>query len=196
MSSVSGARASVRSMMAVMAAAPVEPSEGRAARGADVDLAGLHRAHYRQLVKLASLLVQDVGRCEELAQEAFVALASRPGVLRDAAKAPAYLRSAVLNGARSLHRRRDPVGRLRVVSATTPGPERPEDAAGRHDEQDAVLEALRTLPHRQQEVLVLRYWMELSEAEIAATLGIGAGTVKTHAARGLAALAARLEARR
>jgi RNA polymerase sigma-70 factor (sigma-E family) len=177
-------------MMAVMAA-----RSERASDGTD-DLAALHREHFRPHVKLASLLVGDVGRCEELAQEAFVALAGRPGVLRDPAKAPAYLRSAVLNGARSLHRRRDPVGRLRVVSSTQPGPERPDDAAGRHDDEAAVLEALRALPHRQQEVLVLRYWLDLPESEIAATLGIGAGTVKTHAARGLAALATRLEDRR
>ena len=173
-------------MMAVMAPRTEHASEG-------IDLAALHREHYRSLVKLASLLVHDVGRCEELAQEAFVALAARPGALRDPAKAPAYLRSAVLNGARSLHRRGDPVGRLRIVQATTPGPERPDDAAGRHDEEAAVLAALRTLPHRQHEVLVLRYWLDLPESEIAATLGIGAGTVKTHAARGLAALADRLE---
>lgn len=177
-------------MMAVMAA------RSERVGGQAVDLAALHRDHYRSLVKLASLLVHDVGRCEELAQEAFVALASRPGTLRDPARAPAYLRSAVLNGARSLHRRRDPAARLRSVQATRPDPERPEDAVGRHDDEAAVLEALRALPHRQQEVLVLRYWMDLPESEIAATLGIGAGTVKTHAARGLAALAARLEDRR
>lgn len=193
-SSGSTARASVWSMMAVMAAR--SEVAGDDAAGGDVDLAALHRTHYRELVKLASLLVHDVGRCEELAQEAFVALAGRPGTLRDPAKAPAYLRSAVLNGARSLHRRRDPVGRLRVVAATDAPPERPDDAAGRHEEEAAVLEALRALPHRQQAVLVLRYWLELPESEIAATLGIGAGTVKTHAARGLAALASRLEDRR
>jgi RNA polymerase sigma-70 factor (sigma-E family) len=177
-------------MMAVMATRSEPTAAG------SIDLAALHRTHYRELVKLASLLVHDVGRCEELAQDAFVALASRPGVLRDRTKAPAYLRSAVLNGARSLHRRRDPVGRLRLVSPTEPPPERPDDAAGRHDDEAVVLEALRSLPHRQQEVLVLRYWLELPESEIAATLGIGAGTVKTHAARGLAALASRLEDRR
>ena len=177
-------------MMVVMAA------RSEHVGGRSVDLAGLHRAHYRDLVKLASLLVSDVGRCEELVQEAFVQLAARPGSLRDEAKAPAYLRSAVLNGARSVRRRRDPVDRLRVVGATGPSPERPDDAAGRHDDEAAVLEALRSLPHRQQEVLVLRYWLDLPEAEIAATLGIGAGTVKTHAARGLAALATRLEDRR
>ena len=77
-----------------------------------------------------------------------------------------------------------------------PSTERPEDAAERHDDEAAVLTALRALPPQQQHVLVLRYWLSLSEAEIAEALGIRAGTVKTHAKRGLAALAARLEDRR
>ena len=173
------------SMMVTMA-----PVDGGAA--AAVDLEALHRASYRDLVRLASLLIDDVGRCEELVQEAFARLAARPGTLRDPARAVPWLRSVVLNGARSARRRKDPVARLRVVTATAAGPEQPEAVAGRHDDADAVLAALRALPHRQQEVLVLRYWLDLPEAEIAATLGIGAGTVKTHAARGLATLAERL----
>jgi RNA polymerase sigma-70 factor (sigma-E family) len=161
---------------------------------ATMDLAALYREHYRALVRLASLLVDDVPRCEELVQEAFVSFATRRRALRDPERAPAYLRSAVLNGARSQQRRRDPRTRLRLIRAETG--EDPGNAAVRHDEQAAVLGALRQLPARQREVLVLRYWMELSESEIAATLGIGAGTVKTHAKRGLDALSARLEDRR
>jgi RNA polymerase sigma-70 factor (sigma-E family) len=163
---------------------------------AAVDLEALHRTSYRDLVRLASLLIDDVGRCEELVQDAFAQLAARPGTLRDPDKALPWLRSAVLNGARSVRRRRDPSARLRVVSSTAAGPEQPDAAAGRHDDADAVLDALRALPHRQQEVLVLRYWLDLPESEIAATLGISGGTVKTHAARGLAALAVALEDRR
>jgi RNA polymerase sigma factor (sigma-70 family) len=99
----------------------------------------------------------------------------------------------VLNGARSDLRRKDPGPRLRAVAPTAAGPEGPDQASARHDEEAAVLAALRSLPGRQQSVLVLRYWLDLPEAEIAETLGIGAGTVKTHARRGLEALAARLE---
>jgi RNA polymerase sigma factor (sigma-70 family) len=174
-------------MMATMAAV---------GEGAAVDVAALHRMHYRDLVRLASFLIEDVGRCEELAQEAFAHLVARPGALHDPDKAAAYLRSSVLNGARSVRRRRDPRARLAFAGSTRRDAERPDEAAERHDEEAAVLEALRTLPHRQQSVLVLRYWLSLSEADIAATLGIGAGTVKTHARRGLAALATRLEDRR
>jgi RNA polymerase sigma-70 factor (sigma-E family) len=175
-------------MMAVMAARPE-------VRRVSLDLAGLHRAHYRELVKLASFLIDDVGRCEELVQEAFVQVATRPGAVREPERAAAYLRSAVLNGARSALRRRDPVPRLQVVASTAAGPETPDRAAERREEETAVLAALRSLPARQQSVLVLRYWMDLPESEIADTLGIGAGTVKTHARRGLEALAARLEER-
>lgn len=157
-----------------------------------LDLAALHREHYRSLVKLASFLVDDVATCEELVQEAFVRVAARPGAVRDPEKAPAYLRSAVLNGARSHLRRRDPRARLRVLRAGGE-PEPPDRTAGRHDDERAVLAALRTLPDRQRDVLVLRYWLDLPEREIADTLGIGAGTVKTHARRGLESLAALLE---
>jgi RNA polymerase sigma factor (sigma-70 family) len=113
--------------------------------------------------------------------------------VREPDRVAAYLRSAVLNGARSALRRKDPGPRLRIVSSTAAGPEAPDAVAARHDEEATVLAALRSLSHQQQSVLVLRYWLNLSEADIAETLGIGAGTVKTHARRGLAALAARLE---
>lgn len=175
-------------MMALMAPPDDAPTTG-------IDLAALHRAHYRELVKLASFLLHDVGRCEEVVQDAFVRVAARPGAIREPERAAAYLRSAVLNGARSARRRKDPRPRLHAVSATAPGPEPPDRAAERHDEAAAVLAALRTLPDRQQSVLVLRYWLDLPESAIADTLGIGQGTVKTHARRGLEALSARLEQR-
>lgn len=176
-----------------MALMPDRASRPARAAPAGVDLASLHRQHYRDLVRLASLLVDDLGRCEELVQEAFVRVAARPTAIREPERAAAYLRSAVLNGARSALRRKDPGPRLRLASSTTAGPETPDAAAARHDDEAAVLAALRALPHRQQAVLVLRYWLDLPESAIADTLGIGAGTVKTHARRGLAGLAARLE---
>jgi RNA polymerase sigma-70 factor (sigma-E family) len=157
------------------------------------DLVGLYREQYRPLVKLASLLLDDVATCEEVVQDAFVAVHRRR--VDDPAKLPAYLRSAVLNGARS-HLRRQKVRRA-------PRPNRPlvvvppaDVAAVVTDERAAVLAALRALPDRQRDVLVLRYWMELSDREIADSVGIGVGTVKTHVRRGLDALARALEDRR
>lgn len=154
------------------------------------DLESVYREHYRSLVRLASLLVDDVGTCEELVQEAFVQVWRRGPVLRVDDRLPAYLRSVVLNGARS-HLRRSLVARRRLqpVSDPTEGP----DARPLAGDDGRVLAALRALPDRQREVLALRYYLDLSEAEIAATLGISTGSVKTHAHRGLATLAERLE---
>ena len=158
-------------------------------------LTDAYREHYRPLVKLAGLLIDDVGVCEELVQDAFVHVFGTPRSLRDPARLPAYLRSAVLNGARSRLRRRDVRPRLAAVRVDdTPG--QPETGAIRADDRRAVLEAMRSLPDRQRDVLVLRYWLDLSEAEIAETLDISAGTVKTHASRGMDALARLLEDRR
>lgn len=151
------------------------------------DVAVLHRDHYRSLLRLAALLVDDLGTCEELVQEAFVGLLSRHRVLRDDDRVPAYLRSAVLNGARTHLRRRNVRDRARPLQVATAGCSADAGALVA-DEHRWVLAALRSLPERQREVLALRYYFDLSEQEIAETLGIAAGTVKTHAQRGLAAL--------
>jgi RNA polymerase sigma-70 factor (sigma-E family) len=156
----------------------------------------MHREHYRSLVKLASLLIDDRATCEEVVQDAFVAVFRSPARLRDESKLPAYLRSAVLNGARSQLRRRQVRTRLRIVDAPISEVASAETGALAADEQRAVLAALRTLPDRQRDVLVLRFYLDLPESEIAETLGIGAGTVKTHTRRGLDALARELENRR
>lgn len=168
--------------------------DGATTRATIVDL---YATHYRPLLKLASLLLDERTACEEVVQDAFLAVVRRGLDSVDGPRTPAYLRSAVLNGARSHLRRRvvrDRVRPLRPVPSTTAGS--PEATAEQHDDERAVLAALRTLPTRQREVLVLRYWMELSEAEIAAALGISAGSVKTHAHRGLRALATILEEHR
>jgi RNA polymerase sigma-70 factor (sigma-E family) len=176
----------VKVMMAAMASAP-----GAAHGWPELD--ALYREHYRSLVRLASLLVDDVGTCEEIVQDAFVAVHRRGPLLRDESHAPAYLRSAVLNGARS-HLRRRQVSRRHLAPVPDPAPAADHDAIA-SDEQRRVLAALRELPDRQRDVLTLRYYLDLSEAEIAETLGISPGSVKTHAHRGLAAMAKRLEER-
>ena len=161
-------------------------------RRAEPWLEELYRAHHRDLVRLAALLVDDQGSAQEVVQDAVVAVARRGVVgLEDPA---AYLRTAVLNGARSaLRRRRTRRRHLRSVEApaAAPGADR---AVLLDEDARQVLAALAQLSARQREVLVLRYWADLSEAEIATTLGISAGSVKTHAHRGTAALARILEA--
>ena len=163
--------------------------------GPSATLADLHREHYRSLVKLASLLIDDRATCEEVVQDAFVAVFRSTTRVRDASKLPAYLRSAVLNGARSHLRKRQARSHLRVVPSSDDFPSA-ESSAVLADDQRAVIAALRTLPDRQRDVLVLRYYLDLSESEIADTLGIGGGTVKTHVRRGLESLARELESRR
>ncbi len=141
--------------------------------------------HYKDLVRLASLLLDDVGSCEEVVQDAFLkmhTLKSRP----EPGKEPAYLRSIVMNGARSRMRRR--MVRRRVVPEVPMSAESAETGAMERLDSDALIDAVRGLPRRQSEVLTLRYYLDLSEAEIAETLGISRGSVKTHASRGLAAL--------
>jgi RNA polymerase sigma-70 factor (sigma-E family) len=159
-------------------------------------LASLHRAQYRSLVRLASLLVDDLATCEEVVQDAFVAVFRSPARVHDETKLPAYLRSAVLNGARSQLRKREVRTRLRAVGPRADDTASAESGALMHDDQRAVLDALRSLPDRQRDVLALRFYLDLSESEIAETLDIAAGTVKTHTRRGLEALAEKLEDRR
>ncbi|WP_318152261.1 SigE family RNA polymerase sigma factor [Nocardioides hwasunensis] len=151
-----------------------------------MDITDLYAAHRLQLVRMAVLLVDDFGAAEDVVQDAFAALARRPDAVRDPSKTLAYLRVSVLNTARSALRRR------RTARAYAPpddvAPPGPEDAAVLAEEHREVIVALHTLAPRQREVLVLRYWSNLSEAEIARTLEISTGTVKSTASRALVAL--------
>jgi RNA polymerase sigma-70 factor (sigma-E family) len=148
------------------------------------------RRDYVPLVRLAAMLV-DRDSAEEIVQDAFVRVHGRLHRVHPD-KVGAYLRAAVVNGARSQLRRR----RVRREHVPEPQPDAPaaelEGVAGAHRRE--LLRSLDRLPARQREVLLLRYYADLSEAEIAEALGISAGSVKTHASRGLAALARDLEA--
>jgi RNA polymerase sigma-70 factor (sigma-E family) len=155
-------------------------------------LAVLHQQHYTALVRLATLVVGDVGVAEQLTQDAFVRLQLRWGGLRQVDKAPAYLRSAVLNGARSHLRRRKVRDRHDDRRTAEPATVTPESAALGRAEHERVVAALRRLPERQREAVALRYYLDLPGAEIAAAMGVSAGSVKTHLHRGLASLAAQL----
>lgn len=158
---------------------------------AETTLEELYAAHWRGLVRLAVLLLRDQATAEEVVQDAFVAMHGRWRSLRDPDKALAYLRQAVLNRSRSALRHRGVVERYLARQSPASQPTTAESAdapALARDRREAVLDALRTLPTRQREVLVLRYYLELSEAEIAHTLGISRGSVKAHASRGAESL--------
>ena len=156
---------------------------------ADSALEELYVAHWRGLVRLAVLLLRDQGAAEEVVQDSFVAMHLRWRSLRDPDKALAYLRQSVVNRSRSALRHRGVVERYVAAQRPVPSPAEAADAPALvQDRRDAVLDALRALPTRQREVLVLRHYLELSETEIADTLGISRGSVKAHASRGTAAL--------
>ena len=154
-------------------------------------LSDLYREHYVPLVRMASLILGDVASAEEVVQDGFVEMHHSWARVTEEAKRPAYLRSIVLNGARARGRRRTIARRVeRGVPANAPGP---DVAVVQGENRREVMAALRTLPTRQRECLVLRYYEELSESEIAQALGISTGSVKTHTSRGMAALARALE---
>jgi RNA polymerase sigma-70 factor (sigma-E family) len=160
---------------------------------ADDAVVRLYSTHYRPLVRLASLLTRDVGLAEEVVQDCFVALHQRWGRLRNPDAGVAYLRQSVVNRCRSALRHRGVVDRVlgRFREATpTPSAESSALAAGLSAD---VLAAVRALPARQREALVLRYYLDLSEAQTAAVMGVSPGAVKSHTARGLAALRHALE---
>lgn len=153
---------------------------------ADTAVEQLYAAHWRQLVRLSALLVHDQAAAEDVVQDAFVAMHGRWGRLRDADKALAYMRQAVVNRSRSALRHRAVVERH--ARTTTVGDVTVEGPSVGGARRDAVREALLVLTDRQREVLVLRYYLDWSEAQIADVLGISRGAVKSHAHRGSAAL--------
>jgi RNA polymerase sigma-70 factor (sigma-E family) len=156
----------------------------------DTIVSDLFLLHHRRLVGLASLLVDDRQAAEEVVQDAFANLYRSWKKLRDPDAAVAFLNRSVVNAGRDSLRRRQRA--TRAVRGLVPRPDRLESAeqtAVHHQESHELWAAVVALPARQREVLVLRYYLDQSEAEIAETLGITRGSVKKHASRGVAALA-------
>ena len=151
----------------------------------------IYTTHYRSLVRLAVLLVRDEPTAEEIVQECFIAMHDGWQRLREEDKALSYLNQAVVNRSKSVLRHRG------VVDRNVPEPA-PDLASGEPQvisllDRSAVITALRGLPDRQRQALVLRYYADMSEAQIAEMMGISKGAVKTHAARGMSSLRAVLD---
>ena len=160
---------------------------------ADALVAKMFSEQSASLVRLARVFCDDRNAAEDLVQEAFIRLHRSAGSIRDLGRAPAFLRSIVINLTRD-HNRRGLMSLRHRASAEPPAPPaEPDECAVRDEEVDEVLDALRTLPERQRACLVLHYYEELSIAEVAETLHISTNSVKTHCRRGLAALESRLE---
>ncbi len=153
--------------------------------GASQAVTALYREHATGLIRLAVVMLGDRPTAEDVVQEAFCGLYRRWAHLSDPAKSLPYVRSAVLNGCRTVIRRRSRHdGRL----AAEPAAASAEHDALVGEEHRAVLQGVRKLPPRQREALVLRYFMDLDVPEIAQSMGISTGTVKSTLSRGIAAL--------
>lgn len=153
-----------------------------------VQVSGLFRDRYPEMVRLADLLGADDP--EDIAQEAFARLIRKAGSLREPAAAIGYVRTTVCNLVRNRHRH------LRVVRLRTPREQ--DEASSEHavmvrEDHRELLAALAALPTRRREAIVLRYWLDLPEREIAATMGVSTGAVKSYVSRGLDALGEALE---
>jgi RNA polymerase sigma-70 factor (sigma-E family) len=161
-----------------------------AAKMADRAVTALYEAHALSLTRLAFVMLGDRPAAEDVVQEAFLGLYRRWKHLRDPASAPGYLRASVVNGCRMVLRsraRRDDrtAGDLPWESA--------EATALIGEEYRHLLQAIRSLPDRQREALVLRFYLDLSEEETARSMGIRRGTVKSATSRALAALGRRMQ---
>ncbi|WP_308363574.1 MULTISPECIES: SigE family RNA polymerase sigma factor [unclassified Streptomyces] len=167
---------------------------GHGDSGQPPTVSALYHAHRLRMVRLAVLLVDDLATAEDVVQDAFTALYRRHGEhITEVDNALGYLRTAVVNTSRSvLRRRRTARAWTPPAAADIPSAEASVVLDEAHRE---VLAALGRLTPRRRQVLVLRYWADLSEAEIAATLGISKGSVKSNASRGLDALEQILEGR-
>jgi len=154
------------------------------------EIIDLYAAHHDALVRFAALMAPEDGMAEDLVQEAFVRLYKSWRTIRDPEKVPAYLRSTVANLARGRGRRISTARKHRPVAA--PDAASAEEGAIRTETQAEVVALLRSLPDRQRQCLVLRYYEGQTESEIATTLGISVGSVRTHTSRGMAALSAHL----
>jgi RNA polymerase sigma-70 factor (sigma-E family) len=162
------------------------PVPSAAESDAEQAITAIYGRHYWPLVRVAAALVGDVGTAEEVVQDAFIAMCGAWSRLRDRDKALAYVRQSVLNRSRSVLRHRT------VADRTVPEPAQDMPSAEHGAitllERSALISAMRALAPRQREALVLRFYLDLSEGQVASAMGISRGTVKCHTARAKAAL--------
>ncbi len=177
---------------------------------ADRAITAIYGSEYRSLVRLAVVLVGDVGAAEEIVQDSFVAMRGAWRRLQDRDKALSYLRQSVVARSRSTRRRAAagppaPAGAPRLPDAGLPDaglpdagqPDAGQPDAGQPDAgqpetgqpaRSAVISALRSLPPRQREALVLRFYLDLSEGQAASAMGVSRDAVARHTTRAMAAL--------
>jgi RNA polymerase sigma-70 factor (sigma-E family) len=176
--------------LALVRPARLARSRSRARPEAREAVLELYSEHYSSLVRLAHLMAHDPSQAEDIVHEAFLKMYGAWRRIQDPEKALPYLRTTVANGARGRARRH--LIALRHRPAAPANAAAAEDGALVRESQRAVVDALRELPTRQRQCLVLRHYEDLSESEIAGTLGISVGSVRTHVKRGSRALQRKL----
>jgi RNA polymerase sigma-70 factor (sigma-E family) len=149
---------------------------------------------YGGLCRLAYLIVGDRSQAEDVVMDAFVRTFASWRRIRDVDRADAYLRRAVVNASRSRARRRQTEQRGSAAATAAQLPAAGDWDTGQREGDRVVLDAVRQLPHGQRAAVVLRYYQDLPEADIARALGCSVGTVKSQLAKARAALAERLAA--
>jgi RNA polymerase sigma-70 factor (sigma-E family) len=163
-----------------------EPPRSKGPAGADRAVTALYLRHYRPLVRMAALLVQDLATAEEIVQDSFVAVHAAWRTRPDSDHALSYLRRSVVDRSRSVLRQHVVVDKL--APRLAPDPPGSYGEASIEVERSAFISALWTLPTRQREVVVLRYFADLPETQVASATGISEGAVRVHAARAMSSL--------
>ena len=158
--------------------------------GASQAVTAIYERHALGLTRLAFLMLGDRQTAEDVVQEAFCGLYRAWDRMPDHGRALGYVRSSVLNGSRSALRRSRRVPRAVAVEAAAASA---EDMVLAGERQRETVAALRRLPPRQREAVVLRYFADLPEQETAVAMGVSRGTVKSTTSRALAALARMLQ---
>jgi RNA polymerase sigma-70 factor (sigma-E family) len=150
----------------------------------------LYERNHADMVRFAAFLTGNVDAAEDVAHEAFIRVFDAWDRIEDPARADAYLRTTVVNVVRSGYRR-DEVAARRAERHLVAVPSAEDDALGQLGRQH-VLTVISSLPLQQRACVVMRHWMRMTESEIAETLGVSVGSVRTHVKRGTAALKDRL----
>lgn len=153
----------------------------------------LYEAHALGMIRLAHIMLGDRQSAEDVVQEAFCGLYRRWSHLADPGSAVHYVRSAVLNHCRSVLRRRTTSQAPRAAASTPESVRSAESAVLTREERDEIMQAVRRLPPRQREALVLRFYLDLSAEETATTMGISPSSVRSATHRALASLGRMLQ---
>ena len=172
---------------------PVSTAARPPAGAAEVAVTALYEAHALGMIRLAHIMLGDRQSAEDVVQEAFCGLYRRWSHLADPGSAVHYVRSAVLNHCRSALRRRTTSRAPHAVTSHSEPARSAESAVLTREERDEIMRAVRRLPPRQREALVLRFYLDLSAEETATTMGISPSSVRSATHRALASLGRMLQ---